>query len=89
MKSKYSTPCDKCGLKYKSLRPHKGKYYCYNCYITKIHRISPPIRAGITLDKALDKIYTINCSVGKYIIGYLSFPRCLIGKKVKLVIVED
>lgn len=91
MKSKYPAPCDGCGINSKSLRLREGKYYCYNCYITKVHRIWPPIRKGMPLDKALNRTYTIRCSAvsGKYISGSLSFPRCLIGKKVKLTIVEE
>ena len=40
----------------------------------------------ITLENALDKIYLVRDG-GTY--GRLSLPKCLIGKRIKIILVED
>jgi hypothetical protein len=84
------SPCSNCKKK-TTLHVFKDKLLCWQCYSKHAKLIPRGGGAKITsLDKALNKIYTIQ--------GYLndkgklnavrSFPSILIGHKVKLVLAD-
>jgi|WetSurMetagenome_2_1015567.scaffolds.fasta_scaffold29320_4 hypothetical protein len=88
--------CDGCMMPYNrnGIVYMKGKFLCSHCKAkrenTKIgHRLPFLI---IPLNEALDKIYFVRGHVAKdfrYANGYCYFPRILIGKKFKVVLVEE
>ncbi len=86
--------CDLCGEKCRArnLILFRKKWYCTNC---KNKRKTTIINSSLpypqkTLQEALDKVYTIRChsQKQKYLIAYCYFPKALIGKEVKITLVE-
>jgi len=78
--------CESCGLKYNKLRKFKGENLCFKCYRKKAHIIGN----NDSLDEALNKVRTVkgwkNGKNGRK--GVMGIPTILIGRKVKLVLVE-
>lgn len=81
--------CEECGHGTKSIRNFQNKFLCYRCYFKHMTRM-PGIPAGyITLEEALDKVREVKCtSSNTNPIGHLHLPRILIGRKVKLILIE-
>lgn len=79
--------CENCRNQIRREWKYKGHFYCYNCYMKKCKRIyfgRPPMG----LKDALDIVREIKCSSSKSPVGYLYLPKILIGKKVKLILVD-
>lgn len=79
--------CDKCNKKAKKLRVYKGKFYCYSCYNKLIIKMPFPPQC-IKLKDALNKVREVRCIGTINPFGSIHLPRVLIGKKVKLVLLE-
>ncbi|MFW9872023.1 MAG: hypothetical protein ACFFG0_02900 [Candidatus Thorarchaeota archaeon] len=92
--------CDKCGNLYRvrGLVKFKGKFLCGNC-----RKQLPTFRAQVnasnyikptnlkTIEEVLNKVYEVKYYINKrgYRNGYIqSFPKCMIGKKFKIVLVK-
>ena len=83
-----------CGKKIRRAYLVNGKPYCYTCY-TKNFSIIPSTeyKPRISLSKALDRVYVVKGYM-KYkdkdtIQAEINVPTILIGKKVKLVLIEE
>jgi len=81
--------CDDCGSKTRRHRVTLDKrFVCFKCsrkYITEMPR-------RLSLNNALDKVYTIHAHLHgkeKSPYGYCNFPPVLIGRKFKVVLVEE
>jgi len=88
--------CEECGHMIRQIRYFKGKYYCYNCYMKHAKKMSeygeffePP--AIKTLDEALNKIRIVRGYINNRgtLYANISLPSVLVGKKIKLILVED
>ncbi len=82
-----------CKKVYRNLYRYKDKLLCYNCYKKSIVLMPwGTVYEGKTIKEALNKIYEIKGSLSKE--GYLKshplgIPKCLIRKKIKLILTED
>lgn len=84
-------PCFDCHIEHRRLYRSRGRYVCWKCHFKYVHIIGDyTSRNSISLKTALDKTYTIKgySNGAKYMQGRLNLPRCLIGKKVKLVLIS-
>lgn len=79
MRKKYL--CDKCGLSFHRHYFQGNNSYCLKCFqvVKGLHRMP----SSVPIQASLDKIRTVNDS------GNVYCGSALIGKKVKLVLVED
>jgi hypothetical protein len=91
MRSKDWKICDECGRKMKRFHIVKDQILCFNCYRSKVTMISIGGARPLSLEECLNKTYNIGFRMSKdYVLGgVISTPRALVGKKVKLVLVED
>lgn len=81
--------CDECKLNRRTngVRKFKGRFICYKCF----HKIANIIYLPRTqsLEEALNKERIVHMSgTIKSPTGQLGLPRVLIGRKVKLVLIE-
>jgi len=87
--------CSKCKRTYRTRKVIKfhGKMLCFYCR-QKTRKGKSMKSAGTsghlrpkTLEATLKKVYDIKTAISNegYAYGYLYLPRCMIGKKVKLV----
>lgn len=88
MKQNKTGICDSCKHKTKELRMHEGNFYCWGCY-RKLIILMPTIPGYVELKDALNKVREVKCGGSiKNPLGLIHVPRVLIGRKVKLVLVE-
>jgi hypothetical protein len=84
--------CSKCknNVNVRHMQLYKNKYLCHNCYVKENkEKFSYKLfNKGMSLEDALNKERIIKCYGKKSIYGVISLPRCLVGKKVKLILVE-
>lgn len=80
--------CEKCGQRVKSLRKRKRKLICWKCYTKDVTIIQ--IREGYkNLEEALNTVYCVGRRGGnKFSGGVCNFPKALIGRKIRVVLVE-
>lgn len=86
--------CDKCHklTRIRKLVSISGYNVCGRCKRSKQNEdIGMPSQGSISLQEALDKEYfvCINTVKGIARAGHLSLPMCLMGKRVKLTLVEN
>jgi len=81
--------CEKCGrkIRIRNVVCFKGKYLCSNC---KPKNIPLPFLKGFTLKRALEKEYNVTGYLTKKnsLEAKIHVPSILIGKKVKLILVD-
>ena len=77
-----------CKKKCRRFRAYKDEFLCYRCWVKNIHIIGGFNDTQEALAKALDREYEINGYITKdgRIMGQRTFPACLIGRKVKVVV---
>ena len=71
---------------------YKNDILCWNCYQKYFSRVGGYNVKGMSLKDALDKVREVHGQTRKgttYSYGLMGLPRVLIGKKVKLVLVEE
>jgi hypothetical protein len=81
--------CDDCKnyTRVNSIRKFKGRFLCWNCYCKVMGETMPITPNMETLEEALNKIRIVRLHGSvKQVSGNLCLPRCLIGKKVKVVL---
>lgn len=83
--------CDECKKLCRKFRKFQNKMLCFSCWSRKYNRIGcTEGLKPLTLDEALNLTYEIKGRINSK--GGLSvwrtFPRCLAGKKVKLILVK-
>jgi len=84
--------CDKCGKKTRKVWVKSAKMLCYRCYQIEAKTMYFSLGGQpLTLEKALAKTYMVKPArekTPKLTYGYCTFPRVLIGYKIKLVNTE-
>ena len=92
-RSKDWSNCARCGKKTHGNYIVEEGFVCYNCSRKGFHRIGVHDRKPyISIDKALSKVYEVKgykAKNGRIQISHICPPQTLIGRKVKLVLVED
>jgi len=85
--------CDECKKEFNHVFEFNNKLICKLCLFKKenIIKIGYGLHNIHSIEKALLKIREVRLQMtyNKYPYGIIRTPRCLIGKKVRLVIVED
>ena len=87
--------CSICNNKTRKTWIYGGEYLCFSCYrkkTTKMPEYSKYNRYSdncVKLDDALNKIREVRCNSNPCPGGYITLPRVLIGKKVKLILVKE
>ena len=80
--------CKKCDKKFRRL----WKEMCFNCYRKKYPQMKEGVyfKYSFPCKDATKRIYDVKThKMGKYFYGVLYLPTSLIGKKVKIKIVEN
>lgn len=82
--------CQGCKINTKRIRTYKTFFYCYKCYIKKVKLIISTTRYH-SIEEAQEKIRNvINIYLeGNIKGGYVFVPCCYIGKKVRVIVVDD
>jgi len=86
--------CEECKKEFNKLYMFKNVSLCYWCYRKRVVIIPDAIgRAIKTVSDVLDKVYEVGGYVDKKSsvirIRPLSFPQCMIGRKFKIVLVDE
>lgn len=86
--------CDECNKEYstRGLVWFKGKFLCFLCR-TKLKGFGMlhKIPFNKTMEELLDKTYEVKCASKNqnYPVGLTNFNRRLVGKKFKMILVEE
>ena len=85
-----------CGIQTRSLRTSKeGKPLCFKCWRKQNgqHYIMPQkgVKKPFTMEQALERVYEVHGAVTKKgtIYAGLNLPSVLVGRKIKVVLVEE
>lgn len=84
--------CYKCNKKFNKTFIYKGGFYCILCYRSFFNKMPQIGQTGFSIERALSKIYLIKEKVNtgnRSPNGYLYFPKCLIGKKIKIILIDE
>lgn len=84
-----SKTCEKCGKATRKVWVKSARMLCYGCYQIEAKTMYfSPGGQPLTLEKALAKTYMVKVArenLPKKTYGYCTFPRVLIGYKIKLI----
>lgn len=86
--------CDNCNCYIRrGFRIYKGRLLCFNCYQKSVKLIiSGSYWKGKKIEDVLNKVYEVKSRIntkGYEISKQISFPKCMINKKFKIVLVEN
>jgi hypothetical protein len=93
-KAKNITNCEECKKKCKKLyRMEDGRKVCYKCkyrILKETGQLMYAMPKTIPIEDILNKEYDVKCGGSKkYVYGVIYANRALIGRKVKLILVEE